>query len=230
MNQKPPAPGRTPNRPAPAKSSAGPLLVFLAIACAVAGFFIFRSKNSPPPPETTAAANAPTALQPAEVSAPSQPAVVESPPEAPAPAAETAAPVADNLPLQTPEERLTAAVSLLTSPTYSPAEAQQVRTLIDSTYGPLYQQLGLNQADSAALGDLLAQRFTADRTGLAAAAGQGLNLTDNPLEVALQVRAAVAPVDAQISTLLGGDAYQQYQAYAAPIRAAVAGALRQNQR
>jgi hypothetical protein len=119
---------------------------------------------------------------------------------------------------------------LLTAPTFDEANAQQARELIDSSYAPLYQQLSLDPATAAAFSNLLVQRLEADRAALAAASSQGLNLVDNPLEVALLARTAVAPVDSQIRTLLGDDAYQQYQAYAAPLRAAVVVALRQNPR
>jgi hypothetical protein len=135
----------------------------------------------------------------------------------------------DTAAAQTPAERLAAAVTLLTSPNWTEANAQQAKDLIDTTYAPLAGQLGLNQADADAFNNLLVQRFASDRTALAVAANQGLTLTDNPGEVALLVRTADAPIDTQINQLLGPAGFVQYQIYAAPIRLAVAAALRQSQ-
>ena len=130
---------------------------------------------------------------------------------------------------QTSAERLNAAVALLTAPSLDPAGVKQARDLIDTTYGALYQQLALDQADATAMGDLLEQRFEADRAALAAASAQGFNLVDNPLQVARIAAPFVLPVENNLQTLLGPANYVQYQIYAAPIRAAVVGALRQKQ-
>ncbi len=214
MNQKSAAPG--PNRPRTAsKPRAGFFLSGLAIAALAAALFWWN--RAPAPVAQTVVAKVP---------APPPAGPVLSPPDQPA---VSLPPTADE-PAPSPAERLAAAVTLLTSPTLDATAVQQARALIDSAYAPLYQQLGLSPTDATALGDLLSQRLDADRTGLAAAAAQGLTLADNPAEVALVVRAAVTPVEIQIRALLGGDGYQQYQAFAAPIRTAVAAALRQNQR
>jgi hypothetical protein len=178
--------------------------------------------QSPGPAPAPVAVAAPKPTPPPPVAPPRPPPAPDESPAAPA----------DTLPgqVQTLAERLNAAVDLLKSPTWSEADAQQARALIDSTYAPLIQQLGLNAADAAAFNGLLAQRFDADRAALATAASQGFTLADNPAEFALLERTAVTPVEIQIHTLLGNDGYQQYQACAAPIRFAVAATLRQNSR
>jgi len=188
------------------------ILGVILIAIAI-GIFWANDRSAPPAPVVQVAKSLPA---PAPPPPPNEPVVPEEP--APTAAKDTA---------QTPAERLAAAVALLTSPTFNEASAQQARELIDSTYAPLYAQLNLSPADAAALGDLLTQRLSATRAAFGAAASQGLDLANNPVEVAVLARTAVAPVETQIANLLGSDGYQQYQTYAAPLRAAVVSALLQ---
>ncbi len=224
VKSTPPGPGRPSHPPSSAKSS---VVVLVGCLLLVAVAWVFFHPQSPSAPASAPAASAgPTATPPVTVvEAPTQPAT--PPPaevsEAVAPLA--AAPAPADSPIQTPAERLAAAVALLMSSNRDAATVRQTRDLIDSAYAPLYQQLGLNASATAAFGDLLAQRFDTDRTALAIATSEGLTLTNNPVEIAAQVRTAVTPLEGQIHTLLGDAGYQQYRTFAATIRAAVVAAL-----
>ena len=226
VDPQPPGPVRPSCRPSSASSFGVRLVVCLLLGAAV---FVFLRLRTPSAPATAPAAPARPVASPS-ATAVEEPSHLSGPPPAEAPAADSppapaAAPAPADHPVQPPAERLAAAVALLMSPDRDEATVQQTRALIDSAYAPLYQQLGLNPADTAALGDLLVQRFDTDRTALAIATSQGLTLANNPTEIAAQVRTAVTPLEGQIRTLLGDAGYQQYRTFAAPIRAAVVAAL-----
>jgi hypothetical protein len=115
------------------------------------------------------------------------------------------------------------------------ATAQDIRPLIDSAFAPFDRQMNLSVEDAAKLDNLLAQRLEAIKAAVINAVGQGLNvkgallqstnqgvsLSGNPAQIGQMVRAAVAPFEGQIRSLIGDAGYQQYKTYAAPLGLAV---------
>jgi hypothetical protein len=186
---------------------------------AVAALFVILLKIQVMAPRHRATPPAPSA----------QPDPAPMPEAGPPPAvAETTTPVAP--PAQLPPapvamlpEQVAALVAVLASS--SAGTEQAAGPLIDAAYAPLFQQLNLGAADIAQMDALLARRLDMVKAALADVAAQGLTLENNRAEITQAARDAVAPVEAEIKSLIGDGAYAQYQTYATPLRTAVITAL-----
>jgi LPXTG-motif cell wall-anchored protein len=214
-----------------------PPLVLLALGGGVIAWWALSAKQKNDPHDAAAARPAPSLAGMVAGGA-------SSALETPVPAAD---PAPSESPPPTPSDDATSATMLPQQAAYlvaalvPGATAQDIRPLIDSAFAPFYQRMNLSEEDTAKLGDLLTRRLVAAKATLTSAAGQGLdvggalvsaanegvNLTDSRTPVAQLARDAVAPAETQIHSLLGDAGYQQYQAYAAPLRNAVLNAVAQ---
>ncbi|MEI6862160.1 MAG: hypothetical protein WCL04_07895 [Verrucomicrobiota bacterium] len=193
-------------------------LLVMALLTLGGGLVAWRLWSAKPATEAAAAPPARPAITPNPT-----PPVGEMPPptavaELPAPAIARAPAAPAVMPLQQAAELIAA----IRTAAGDEAAAQATRLLIDRAYVPLYQQLNLSADEAAKMDDLLAQRLDAVKVAAAAATNQGL--TDRT-QILLLFRDAVTPAEGQINALLGDTAYQQYQSYAMPLRAALLNSL-----
>lgn len=87
------------------------------------------------------------------------------------------------------------------------------RGQVDANYSALFRALNLSPAQTDQLRNLLAERQAAVGDVLAAARSQGLTRRESRDEIRALMQATQQEIDGSIRTLLGENAYQQYQDY-----------------
>jgi hypothetical protein len=89
----------------------------------------------------------------------------------------------------------------------------QQKAGLDSRYAALFKQLNLSPADLDKFKNLLVEKQATVRDAVTAARAQGVSAGDNRDALKQVISNAQAEVDDNIKTVLGGDAYSQYQTY-----------------
>ncbi len=103
--------------------------------------------------------------------------------------------------------------ALMNDPQFAKLMALQQKAMVDSRYAPLFKQLALTPAQLQQFQNLLAEKQSAARDVLAAAAQQGLNFRTDRAEVSQLISQSNSEIDSQIQSTLGPDAFAQYQTY-----------------
>jgi hypothetical protein len=105
------------------------------------------------------------------------------------------------------------AMAALDNPEMIKMMAVQQRGALNGRYATLFKNLHLDSTHLSQFKDLLVERQMVNMDVLMAAAKQGINPLQNPLDIARFTRSAHAEIDEKIKNLLGDDGYAQFQNY-----------------
>ncbi len=105
------------------------------------------------------------------------------------------------------------ALNAMNSPELQKLMAQQQRGQLDNRFAQLFQQLKLPAEKLDQFKNLLVDRQTAQMDVMAAAMQQGLNPMQNQKEIRELLTTAQGEIDGKIKSLLGDDAFSQYENY-----------------
>lgn len=103
--------------------------------------------------------------------------------------------------------------ALMDSPQAQQLMQQQQRLALDGRYAALFKNLNLAPEKLEQLKSLLLEKQTVMQDVMAAARGQGVDPRDNPQEFRKMITAAQAELDGGLKTLLGDEAFAQYDQY-----------------